>query len=340
MDGATRARSRGGSRGVALLLAGLVAACADDAAESNTRLAAAPPDAAAPAASVVGDPVSGLEPLDTIPGTVWTADDWRIFTEKIEWAAAQRLDTLSLGDAVAALGVTFVGWTYTPATLEAPGDEHIVVNLRELDCVTFIETVWALTRFHRERGVEALADPARARAAYEGYLESIRYRDGRLDRYPSRLHYFSDWLWNHEDRGHLRLVTADLGGVPDDEPIDFMSTHPDAYPALASAEFLREIRAREAALNTRGPRIYLPQNAIGAVEGGILDGDIIAATSTVSGLDIAHTGIALWRDGRLHLLHAPLVGKNVEISEAPLADRIQGIGGQDGILVARLSEGD
>ena len=53
------------------------------------------------------------------------------------------------------------------------------------------------------------------------------------------------------------------------------------------------------------------------------------------GLDIAHTGLALWVDGKLHLMHAPLVGTVVEISKLPLADRIQGIEGQDGIMVAR-----
>ena len=285
------------------------------------------------ASSPMGESLS-----DTIPGTVWTEADWRILSEKIRWADSEGLDTLPIGRAVAALGRTFVGTTYTPATLEAPGPEHIVVNLRELDCVTFIENVWALTRFHRAQGVQALGDPDSARAAYEGYLEDIRYRDGRLAGYPSRLHYFSDWLWNHEDRGQLRLVAAELGGVADGEPINFMSTHPDAYRQLADAAFLEAVRVRESELNTRGPRVFLPQAAIAAVENEIMDGDLIAATSTVGGLDIAHTGIALWQDGRLHLLHAPLVGKSVEISEAPLADRIQGIGGQDGILVARLSE--
>ena len=74
------------------------------------------------------------------------------------------------------------------------------------------------------------------------------------------------------------------------------------------------------------------------IDGTRTDGDIIAATSTVPGLDIAHTGIALWRDGRLHLLHAPLAGGVVQISEVPLAERIQRIRGQDGVMVARPTE--
>jgi hypothetical protein len=74
------------------------------------------------------------------------------------------------------------------------------------------------------------------------------------------------------------------------------------------------------------------------VAAGIRDGDVIAATSTVAGLDVAHTGLALWVDGSLHLLHAPLVGDSVEISTVPLAERILSINGQDGILVARPME--
>ena len=83
------------------------------------------------------------------------------------------------------------------------------------------------------------------------------------------------------------------------------------------------------------PRHYVPQERIAEVADQIQDGDLIAATSTVAGLDVAHTGIALWKEGQLHLLHAPLVDGVVEVSEVSLADRIQRIRGQDGIMVAR-----
>jgi hypothetical protein len=55
----------------------------------------------------------------------------------------------------------------------------------------------------------------------------------------------------------------------------------------------------------------------------------------VPGLDVVHTGFAVWEHGRLHLLHAPLKGSSVEISALPLADRIQGIPTQSGVMVAR-----
>lgn len=36
----------------------------------------------------------------------------------------------------------------------------------------------------------------------------------------------------------------------------------------------------------------------------IKDGDIIAITTHTPGLDVAHMGIAAYRKGKLHLLHA------------------------------------
>ncbi len=264
----------------------------------------------------------------------WTAQDWRVFRQKIRWAEALRLDTLSMGDAVVRLAETFVGWTYTPQTLEVPGPERVVVNLAELDCVTFIENVLALVRYQARFGGVDETTPELARDRYEFLLETIRYRGGGLAGYTSRLHYFSEWLTDNQERGLVTLRTLALGGIEDAEPIDFMSTHPSAYPALANDDVaVQAIRNVENRLNA-SVRLYIPQSAIGEIAGQINDGDLIAATSTVTGLDIAHTGIAIRIEDRLHLLHAPLVGRVIEISELPLADRILGIGSQDGIMIA------
>jgi len=273
--------------------------------------------------------------VDSIPGTPWTLGDWKVLDEKIRWAAGRRLDTLELGDAIAAMGSRFVGATYRPGTLEAPGPERLIINLRELDCVTFVENVLALTRFARHDGRALLADPPAARAKYERYLRDLRYRGGTVEGYPSRLHYFSEWLRENERGGRLRLITGELGGVPDREPLRFMSTHPGAYRQLADPAVLAAIRQMEERLNREPERRYLPEDSIPSAAPKIRNGDIIAATSTLEGLDVAHTGLALWVNGRLHLLHAPLVGRSVEISERPLAERIQSITSQDGIMVAR-----
>ena len=249
------------------------------------------------------------------PTTLHSSDaDWAVVQEKALWAVDQGYADLGIGDLVARIGETFVGTPYAPYTLEVAGDEGLVIELEELDCVTFVENVLALARFVQTAPDQLEVAPAGSlqRAIFAGLLEDIRYRRGVLDEYPSRLHYFSEWISDNDAMGLVRDVSQELGGVVDDEPIDFMTTHPDAYRQLGEhPEFLTELTETEARLNAE-PRYYIPQDRIASIEDQIQDGDIIAATSTVAGLDIAHTGIALWQDGRLHLLHAPLVGGVVQ----------------------------
>jgi hypothetical protein len=256
-----------------------------------------------------------LEPQDSI-----------IFEARIGQAQEQRLDTLPIGQTIAALGRTFVGAPYTPGTLELEGPERLIVNLRELDCVTFVESVLAMARVLHAGTPDF--------ASFQRELIRIRYRGGVLAGYPSRLHYFSEWIADNEAKGIVADVTTQLGGVRAPGDITFMTRHPDAYRQLGDTAVVAQIRVIELELSGR-ERTYIPQQAIAGVAAGIRDGDVIAATSTVEGLDIAHTGFALWVDNRLHLMHAPLIGSVVEISEYPLADRIQRIPAQDGIMVAR-----
>lgn len=262
------------------------------------------------------------------------AADWDILEEKLTWAYARRLDTLPIGDVMVEIGRTFVGTPYLPHTLEIPGPEQLVINLQALDCVTFVENVLALSRLVRSEPPSVLDEPDVYRARYRDLLTTIRYRHGRIDGYASRLHYFSDWIADGEGKGLLEDMDEDLGAVPDGTRIDFMSTHPQAYAQLADTGTLARIVGVEDSINRRA-RLYVPEDRIGEVAPHVANGDVIAATSTVEGLDVAHTGIALWIDGELHLMHAPLVGEAVQISERPLAGRIQDIGGQDGIMVAR-----
>jgi hypothetical protein len=252
--------------------------------------------------------------------------DRALFEQRMRWAFSERLDTLPLGDIVARLGRTFVGTTYTPGVLEAEGPEHLVINLRELDCVTYVENVLAMARLIKARSVDF--------GTYQAQLVRIRYRNGVLNGYPSRLHYFSDWIHDNGAKGVVRDVTRELGGTRHGERINFMSAHPSSYRQLAEASNLEGIKRAELEINRR-QRYYIPQDRIAQVEDQIRDGDIIAMTSTVRGLDIVHTGIAVRIDGRVHLMHAPLVGKSVEISELPLAERVRGIESQNGIMVAR-----
>ncbi|HEX6693632.1 MAG TPA: N-acetylmuramoyl-L-alanine amidase-like domain-containing protein [Longimicrobiales bacterium] len=240
-------------------------------------------------------------------------------------AKRESLDTLPIGEIIARIGQTFVGNPYVPGTLEAEGPEKLVVNLRTFDCVTFVENTLALARTIKARG-----DYAR----YKAELAHIRYRGGRMDGYPSRLHYFSDWIADNESKGVVRNLTRELGGIADPEPITFMTSHTDAYRQLKDTALVSEIRSAEARLTAAG-RLVIPEDSIEGISDLIRNGDVIAAATNVKGLDIAHTGIALWVDGTLRLMHAPLVGSTVQISPNTLAGRIKASGSQDGIMVAR-----
>ena len=316
-------RVRAGATAVLQGLLVFVAACGSDA-DAKTALDSTDADHQSVSADRI--PLAGVE----------TEEDWVVLEDRVRWAREQGLDTVPLGRTIAELGRTFLGAPYTPGTLEVPGPEALVVNLREFDCVTFVESMVAMARVIRDPAL-LVDDTSALRNGYVSELATLRYRDASLNGYASRLHYFSEWISDNTARGQFQNLTSNLDPAFDAEPIDFMSTHPDAYRQLADPLELEAIRDIETRLNS-GPRPWIPEARIADVADAIQDGDIIAATSTVEGLDIAHTGIALWVDGALHLMHAPLVGKSVEISSRPLADRILGFGGQDGIMVARPLE--
>jgi hypothetical protein len=256
-----------------------------------------------------------------------------VIRERLAWAEREGLRGMPLGEAVTRLGSTFLGTPYGANTLEVAGPEHLVVTLGSFDCVTFVETVLVLTRLARREGGGALGGPG-ILEAYAAELRRLRYRRGAIDGYPSRLHYFSDWIADNAEKGLVRDVTSDLGGVRVTKPVDYMSAHPSAYPALADPAVLEAIRQTETALTAR-PRFAVPLARVGAAVPRIQNGDVIAVTTSVPGLDVTHTGLATWTEGRLHLLHAPDVGKTVEVSPVPLAEWLPRYAGQDGIMVAR-----
>ncbi len=206
--------------------------------------------------------------------------------------------------------------------------EALVVNLHGLDCTTFVENVLAF-------GMMLNASQEDISTPMPGTLETIRYEDGKLNGYASRLHYFSEWISNNELKGLLMDITAQIGGTEIVKTINFMSTHRDLYPFLKLEENFEKIKASENKLNSRAICV-LPQDQIESREAMIQSGDIIALTTAIEGLDITHTGIATREaDGRIHLLHASTSSGQVEVSKLPLSEYLKGIKKNTGIMVAR-----
>lgn len=259
---------------------------------------------------------------------ICSAQDKTAFETKIN--AINGLLEKDLGATIVVIGKTFLGTPYVAKTLEVGETESLVINLQGLDCTTFVENVLAFT-LSAKQGKTDFKD-------FTKYLETIRYKNGKLAGYPSRLHYFSEWIANNQLKGIVTDITAEIGGIPMRKEINFMSTHRELYPFLKeNDDNLAQIKASETFLNNE-PICLLPQHQIEAHEYLIQSGDIIALTTTIKGLDITHTGIATReKDGRIHLLHASSAGA-VTVSELPLVDYLKGIKSNSGIMVVRVNE--
>ena len=232
------------------------------------------------------------------------------------------------GSEMTAIASLFIGAPYVGGTLEGDTAESLKINLHAFDCTTFVETVLALarTRSFGQRTVEA----------YAAQLRNIRYRSGIIDGYLSRLHYFSEWIADNERRGSVVEVSRQAGGVCDTLHLSFMSSHADLYPKLAGDPQQRaRIRAQERRLS--GTEFYyVPASRIDtATLAAINDGDIIAFTTAIAGLDIAHVGIACRRDGEVHLLHASSSAGRVLLDSRPLTQLLQETRRFTGIRIIR-----
>ena len=199
-----------------------------------------------------------------------------------------------------------LGVPYVAGTLDGNEEEQLVVLVDSLDCTTFVETVLAF----------CIADK-RGERDYEGFkkaLTQIRYRDGILNGYTSRLHYFSDWIRNNEQMGFVKECTSEtVCSQPKELWLDFMTTHVDSYlPMKKNPELVKEMASHEK--NWQGTVVsYIPKEKLNLPPEGlkIKDGDVLALVTNIKGLDVVHVGFAFWKDNQLHLLHASSSAKKV-----------------------------
>ena len=251
-------------------------------------------------------------------------EDRDLFEAKI--AELKQLENPLEDNNITSIGKTFLGTPYLEKTLEIGEKETLVVNLRGLDCTTFVENVLAFSLLFKEN-----------KNTFEDFantLKTIRYRDGLLNGYSSRLHYFTEWIRNNNEKGLVKDITSELGGVEVQKSINFMGTHRDLYPFLADDTNFNTILEVESEL-VKETLCVLPQDRIEVVENKLENGDIIALATSIKGLDVTHTGFAIRQpNGRIHLLHASLSGE-VMITKRPFVEYLKKIKNNTGIIVAR-----
>lgn len=220
-----------------------------------------------------------------------------------------------------------LGTPYVASTLEKE-PEQLVVNLRELDCTTFVENCLALSLT-----LKALHPDF---AIYCKKLQSLRYRNGEITDYVSRLHYTTDWIAENEKSNLLKDITKEIGGKLLPVEVSFMTTHPDKYKQLATHPPLISALSVVEKENNNRTHYYIPKTEIPSVSKLIRDGDIICFTTSIKGLDVTHVGYAFWQNGQLTFIHASTSANKVVINPVSLADYCRGIRNNTGIIVVRI----
>ncbi len=272
------------------------------------------------------DPLLAADEINYIA----TDEDIAIYDSIISFANKQQLGDKKLPEIEIEVVKQLLDIPYVASTLEQDGEEQLVINLRGLDCTTFLENVVAIS-FCIKAGNTSFND-------YCNILKMIRYRDGVINKYPSRLHYFTDWLIDNEHKGLIKIVSNDFGNADFAPTVGFMSKNPDKYKKLAnSPEFVKQIAIQEDSIN-KAKLKYLTKDQLKANANKIKDGDLIAFTTTINGLDVSHVAIAAFHNGRLHFYHASSSKKKVVLSEKPMSEYLASIKKNDGVLVARIIE--
>jgi len=202
-----------------------------------------------------------------IQSQIFSEDDIKIYNQKISFADKNELSKKPLNEVITEVGKDFIGTEYVAHTLEKDGDEQLVINLSGLDCTTFLETSLTLARCIK-KGKTSFKD-------YQNELTFVRYRDGKIDKYPSRLHYFSDWIYNNQQKEIVKDVTKEIGGEKIKFNLNFMTKNPEFYKQLKeNSDFIPIIRKQEKEINNR-TYYYIPKAKVESIENKIESGDLI-----------------------------------------------------------------
>jgi cell wall-associated NlpC family hydrolase len=254
-----------------------------------------------------------------------TAQDEVIYDKYISFIKNKA--TLPTSDIIIETAKFFLETPYVANTLEKE-PEGLVINLRELDCTTFVENVFALTITVKSGDF-----------SFENYcdnLRNLRYRGGIINDYTDRLHYTSDWIDENEKKGVVKNVSALAGGVNFPLNLYVMSSNTTQYKQLkGNPELIKIIANKEKEIASR-KHYFIPTESIDANQSNINSGDMVGFVTTLPGIDISHVGIIYKEGSMLTFIHASSTAKKVIINKEPLSKFVKSTGRNTGIVIARL----
>jgi len=199
------------------------------------------------------------------------------------------------GNRIEFLSRFFLGRPYTinPLIGSFENPEVFTATLEGFDCVTYIETILALSRAKR---VDEFIE----------WLRKIRYEGGRVE-WERRNHYMTEWIRNNTRIGAVRRVS------PRNTETVVKSRILNGLPGLPP------VKARFASVPKPQVRKFMQQ---------LQTGDLIFFASTRKHHDVFHCGILVRDADRLLMRHASRSKGGVveqDLDEFMKANRMAGI---------------
>ena len=216
---------------------------------------------------------------------------------------------------------------YVASTLERGDKEELYVNIDETDCILFVESCLALAQTAKSEDT-----------TYTNFckkIQELRYRNGIVDGYASRIHYTSEWLIQAEKNGFLTETSKQIANTPLNQKFSYMTEKSDRYKQLKNnIANIAKIKEAEDYLNSHD-YYYIPNDKIAEYAKEMKTGDLFGFCTSVKGLDLSHVGIVYWDNGRLTFIHASFGAMKVVIESKTLEEYAKSSKSTIGIRVAR-----
>ena len=241
-----------------------------------------------------------------------------------------KADFKSDADRIMFFAKSMIGIPYRGGTLDVNENESLVVRTDSVDCTTYVETILAMYLASKAEDDEY--------SDFKEALTRIRYRDGVIKGYSSRLHYFSDWVADNEKKGILYEVTSRSNHSQRHFSINYMTKHSGLYRRLKEDSLsVNEMLCVEEKWKNYDMS-YIPKELLKEHHNNIdiCNGDILALTTNIDGLDVLHLGFAVWVDGNIHLLHASSLYGRVVLDPMSLYEYLKDRKKHTGIRVIRV----